>query len=46
MLDTILAKDNPENEPALATLINEVELGLKDPITAAKALLNLIKDTK
>ena len=46
LLDTILAKDNPENEPALATLINEVELGLKDPITAAKALLNLIKDTK
>ena len=46
MLDTILTKDNPENEPALASLINEVEIGQKDPITAARALLNLIKGNK
>ena len=46
MLDTILTKDNPENEPALASLINEVEIGQKDPITAARALLNLIIGNK
>ena len=46
MLDTILTKDNPENESALASLINEVEIGQKDPITAARALLNLIKGNK
>ena len=46
MLDTILTKDNPENEPALASLISEVEIGQKDPITAARALLNLIKGNK
>jgi len=27
----------------LASLINEVEMGQKDPITAARSLLNLIK---
>jgi len=43
MLDIILTKDNPENGPALASLINEVEMGQKDPITAARSLLNLIK---
>ncbi len=42
ILDIILTKDNPENEPALASLINEVEIGQMDPITASRALLNLI----
>ena len=46
MLDTILTKDNRENEPALISLINEVTKGEKDPITAAKALFNLIKGNK
>jgi len=44
VLDTILKRDNPENDPALVSLINEVELGQKDPITAAKALINMIKN--
>ncbi|MDC0035790.1 methylmalonyl Co-A mutase-associated GTPase MeaB [Chloroflexi bacterium] len=46
MLDTILSNGNSENKPELASLIKEVELGQKDPITASRALINLIKGTK